>query len=368
MASDRIVLPVEGGPGAANDPSPIAETWQRWNDYGIGLLLEGGDKGGQKGELRQAEAVFKKVADLGLADGWVNLARVYLREGRIPAAREALEKAAAHPGAAAPWVINWLTGQINERNGLLDEAIASYESVLASRVPDRGFDFSGDYEVINALGGALYARARQEPTQDPAREHFLRRAVEAYRRTLAIDSENSSAHFGLGLAYAGLSREAGPGILPPPRDDRRPVAGLERAIIELAMAATEAGVGPDLRGARAVDLAATISRFLAMPPPEFVSRPEPLLEVVERLGPAFAAESDPAARAAMARALKVAHAALHAMFKPDVTAEGRAVAVARRDNPAADQNAQSIVIHSLHRPGAPGVEAAPAAGPKDAVE
>jgi hypothetical protein len=44
------------------------------------------------------------------------------------------------------------------------------------------------------------------------------------------------------------------------------------------------------------------------------------------------------------------------------------VAVARRDNPAADQNAQSIVVHSLHRPGAPGVEAAPAAGPKDAVE
>jgi hypothetical protein len=70
----------------------------------------------------------------------------------------------------------------------------------------------------------------------------------------------------------------------------------------------------------------------------------------------------------MARALEVAHKALHAMFKPDETAEGRAVAIARRDNPAADQNAQSIVIHSLHRPGAPGVEAASAAGPKDSGE
>ena len=67
-----------------NEPSPIKEVWQRWNDYGIGLLLEGGAKGGQKGELKQAEEVFKKVAELGRADGWVNLARVYQKEGRIP--------------------------------------------------------------------------------------------------------------------------------------------------------------------------------------------------------------------------------------------------------------------------------------------
>ena len=43
--------------------------------------------GSQKGELKQAEPVFQQVADLGIADGWVNLARIYLREGRIPDAR-----------------------------------------------------------------------------------------------------------------------------------------------------------------------------------------------------------------------------------------------------------------------------------------
>ena len=53
------------------------------------------------------------MAELGRADGWVNLARVYQREGRIPEALSALEKAAAHKEPAAPWVINWLTGQIN---------------------------------------------------------------------------------------------------------------------------------------------------------------------------------------------------------------------------------------------------------------
>ena len=170
-------------------------------------MLEGSDKGAQKGELRQAEPVFRRVAELGVADGWVNLARVYTREGRIPEAREALEKAAAHPQPAAPWVINWLTGQINDRNGLLDEAIASYESVLATKVPERGFDFSGDYEVINSLGASLYARARLEPPGDRAREEYLRRAVAAYRRTLAIDSENVAAHFGLALAYAELAQQ-----------------------------------------------------------------------------------------------------------------------------------------------------------------
>ena len=55
-------------------PSPIEATWQRYNDYGIGLFLEGASKGGQKGELKQAEQIFLKVAELGRADGWVNLA------------------------------------------------------------------------------------------------------------------------------------------------------------------------------------------------------------------------------------------------------------------------------------------------------
>ena len=50
------------------------------------------------------------------------------------------------------------------------------------------------------------------------------------------------------------------------------------------------------------------------------------------------------------------HQALHERLKPDETAEGQAFAAARRKDPAANQNAQSIVIHSLHRPGAPGID------------
>ncbi len=34
--------------------------WERWNDYGIGLLRQG-----KKGESRQAEAAFAEVEKLG---------------------------------------------------------------------------------------------------------------------------------------------------------------------------------------------------------------------------------------------------------------------------------------------------------------
>ena len=59
-------------------------------------------------------------------------------------------------------------------------------------------------------------------------------------------------------------------------------------------------------------------------------------------------------QAAIGRTLEVTHKALHERLKPDETAEGRAFAIARKNDPAANMNAQSIVIHSLHRPGAPG--------------
>ena len=354
MARDEVKLPIERGPEVVNEPSPIKEAWQRWNDYGIGLLLEGGLLGSQKGELRQAEPIFRKVAELGLADGWVNLARIYLKEGRIPDARKALELASNHPKPAAPWVIAWLSGQIDERNGYLDEAMARYESVLSTRIPERKFDFSMDYEVINALGSVTYSRARQEPLKSPARLDFLEKTVEAYRRTIAIDSENVFAHHGLGLAYAELATGG---------DDPTAPSGLAvpanaDSIRLLVRSTTDPKAPADSRASSARQLGRVVAAFVAGPRQDFTSRLNPLHEVVDALGPAYGAESDPKARLAMARALSTTHKALHSMFKPDETAEGRAVGIARKNNPAADMNAQSIVIHPLHRPGAPGLDQA----------
>src|SRR5262249_44779726 len=52
---------------------------ERWNDYGIGLLLQG--------DLQGAARAFEKVtqADPGYADGWVNRARVEIQQGNMNA-------------------------------------------------------------------------------------------------------------------------------------------------------------------------------------------------------------------------------------------------------------------------------------------
>src|SRR5262249_11542715 len=60
----------------------VRSTRERWNDYGIGLLLQG--------DLRGAEAAFAQVVGLepGDVDGWVNLGRVRLQDGDLDGARQ----------------------------------------------------------------------------------------------------------------------------------------------------------------------------------------------------------------------------------------------------------------------------------------
>ncbi len=54
---------------------------ERWNDWGIGLLLQG--------DLKGAEYAFRKVteAEPGYADGWLNVARALIQEGETEAAK-----------------------------------------------------------------------------------------------------------------------------------------------------------------------------------------------------------------------------------------------------------------------------------------
>ncbi len=62
---------------------------ERWNDYGIGLLLQG--------DLKAAEYAFRKVteADPKYADGWLNVARALIQEGETEAAKPFIAKALA---------------------------------------------------------------------------------------------------------------------------------------------------------------------------------------------------------------------------------------------------------------------------------
>ena len=209
ISADRVTLPVAGhGEPGEGPPSPI-EPWQRWNDYGIGLLLKPA-----RGELRQAEEAFREVERLGRADGPVNLARVYLRDGRVGLeAPAALRRAAAFDPPPPEWTLLWLGGLVNKQNARLDEAIRDLEQILTggfAQAAGRGFDFSRDYRLLNELALTLYERAKQErgAARGAPREALLRRAVAILEQVLAIDPEHLSAHYNLGLLFQELGENA----------------------------------------------------------------------------------------------------------------------------------------------------------------
>ena len=209
IAADKITFPIDQGTTSnATNSIPL---WQRWNDYGIGLLLEGTDKGSEKGQLIQAAEAFEQVEKLGRYDGPVNLARVYYKEGRLADAVAALQRAAKANPPAPRWTIAWFNGLVNKQNGYLDKAITEFRSILEDRYEEldkRGFDFSLDYEVINELGQTLFERAKLERGDEAAQRKWLQEAVARFQRTLEIDSENVAAHYNLALIYERLGERA----------------------------------------------------------------------------------------------------------------------------------------------------------------
>ncbi len=207
LAYDRVSFPVAGSPAeVANEPSPIPE-WQRWNDYGIGLLRKGGKS---KGELRQAEAAFAEAEKLGRPDGPLNLARVYIAQGTVQdKAIEALDRAAHFDPPAPSWSVAWLTGVVNKQNGYLDEAIANFKSIMElddEETRRRGFDFSQDYRLMNELGQTVFERAKLErgEARRARREELLREALGYFERVLKIEPENATAHYNLDLLFKQL--------------------------------------------------------------------------------------------------------------------------------------------------------------------
>jgi tetratricopeptide (TPR) repeat protein len=214
LATDRVVLPLVGGT-APREPVPavaIAD-WERWNDYGIGLLREAGDSGKQ-GELRQAAEAFAEVERLGRADGPLNLARVRFREGDLDAAAEALSRAEHMAPPAPAWVLAWYSGLVKRELGDLDGAVADLTALAETQFPEarsRGFDFSKDYRMLTELGRILYERARLErgESRHTTRTALLTQARARLDQALTVDPEYAPAHFHLSLILADLGDHTG---------------------------------------------------------------------------------------------------------------------------------------------------------------
>jgi tetratricopeptide (TPR) repeat protein len=152
------------------------EDWTRWNDYGIGFLLQG--------DLKHAQAAFTRVAEIAPKnpDGWVNIGRVRMQEGNVAGAREVLERALAlAPDLARA---NYFMSRVEKAEGKLQASLVSLQKVIAQYPKDR--------VVRNDAGRNLFLLRR------------YREAIEQFDVALAIDPEDLTAHYNLMLCYNGL--------------------------------------------------------------------------------------------------------------------------------------------------------------------
>jgi tetratricopeptide (TPR) repeat protein len=361
LCEDHVTLPVAGvAPQVPPQESPIQPAWQRWNDYGIGCLIEGEPIHRKKGNLAQAEAAFAKLTTLGEADavwnGHVNLARVYLAQGRLDAAARELNAARVVDPESHWWALSWFTGLVNAQNGNregLDSAIAEFEKIVDPRNqpkhPDGRlkFDFTRDYIVLTELGRTLFKRSTLEELNPERERHYLLRAIEAYERGLAINPEvddpDNDPHFGLNQCYDKLAR--GVPLAPVP-----PVAPPMERLSELAGAVVNQQLTPDQRMKAAAELTAAVTALGKQAPDPRSPKLPPIRALLSQLRPAFHNEKEPRVQAAIAAVLAEVHLVSHTIYKPDELARSSATQKYRDAHPAANAAAEAIVFYATNRP------------------
>lgn len=176
LASSRVELELaRAGEETVFAPVTNRQARERWNDYGIGLLLQG--------DLKAAEYAFTRVTEAqpDYADGWLNVGRALVQEGELDRARLFVEKAMAlRPDVDR---FHFFLALVEKGEGDYDGALASLRRVAGTYPRDR--------VVQNQIGRVLFLK------RDYAG------AIAALKAVLAIDPEDVQAHYNLMLAYRG---------------------------------------------------------------------------------------------------------------------------------------------------------------------
>jgi tetratricopeptide (TPR) repeat protein len=176
VPSAEVVDPVDSQPKSKN-------TRERWNDYGIGLLLQG--------DLKAAETAFLKVTEIEPAylDGWVNVARARIQEGDMQGAESMLEKAFEIQKTLPPE--NPHRAKVHYFYALIQEVYGNYDTAI-EHLEHAASQFPRDTRVRNKLG----------------RIHFLKRnyetALAEFQKTLTVDPEDLDAHYNMMRCYRAL--------------------------------------------------------------------------------------------------------------------------------------------------------------------
>ena len=181
LAENEVTLQVAPHSAPATEPKVALQKddWQRWNDYGIGLFLQG--------DLKGAQAAFQKVTEIDAnnPDGWVNIGRAAVQEGDMERARTVLEKALAlSPDLARA---HFFYAKVLRNDGNYEGAAEHLRKVLAQYPRDR--------VALNDLGRILFLQRKYTD------------AVNVLERVLAVDPEDLQAHYNLMLCYNGLGNE-----------------------------------------------------------------------------------------------------------------------------------------------------------------
>ena len=181
MAEDVATIAVAPNRAAPpSPPPPAAADRERWNDYGIGLLLQG--------DLRSAREAFETVTRIepAYADGWVNVGRVHVIEGNVDAAEAALRKALTVDPELAK--THFFLGVVLKEQGRYDEALA--------HLGKAGAQYPRDRVVLNQTGRVLFLQRR------------FAEAIAVLQRVLGVDAEDLQAHYTLMLCYQGIGDTA----------------------------------------------------------------------------------------------------------------------------------------------------------------
>jgi hypothetical protein len=185
---------VDGDPMQATAPRGCDDKKdrERWNDYGIGLMLQG--------DFQRATKAFRKVTEIspGWPEGYVNIGRVRLLEGDLKEARAMLEKALAmydspKPGVP-PLMVPYLKARTQFFYGLALKSLSRYDDALkvwtqAARI------FPDDRELRDQMGRLYFQAARFDD------------AIREFQHVLTIDPEDLMANFNLSLCYRGKGPE-----------------------------------------------------------------------------------------------------------------------------------------------------------------
>jgi tetratricopeptide (TPR) repeat protein len=178
MSSAEATLKVAAKGAALPADAPFLDksVRERWNDYGIGLLLQG--------DLKGAEAAFEKVTVMepGYADGWVNIGRARIQEGNMEGAEEVLRKALTiDPGLAKT---HFFLATAVKARGRYDEALEHLRAAADKYPRDR--------VVRNQIGRVLFLKRQYTD------------AIAELQKVLEIDPEDLQAHYNLMLCWQGL--------------------------------------------------------------------------------------------------------------------------------------------------------------------